>query len=264
MTLFEAAVLGAVQGITEFIPISSSGHLVLAERFLGLPSNFTFGVLLNFGTLLALLIFFRKKLWAIARDVFEQRKYKFLGLLALATLPTALVGFLWADQIEKFSASAWVVVVALVVIGLLMIVYGDERQDAKIDRDSRLSIREALLIGLAQIVALIPGSSRSGTTILAGLNLGLTTKMATEFSFLMAIPIIFGASMKVLVSSAGQTYISNNFSVFIVGNLFSFIFGALAIKTLLSYLSRHGLGIFGWYRLGLAAVLSLLLITNVI
>lgn len=264
MTLFEAAVLGAVQGITEFVPISSSGHLVLAERFLGLPSNFTFGVLLNFGTLLALLIFFRTKLWHLARDVVLQKKYKFLGLIALATFPTALVGFLWADRIEKFSTSAWIVVVALVAIGLLMILFGGEKEDAKIDRDTKLTIREALLIGLAQIIALIPGSSRSGTTILAGLNLGLTTKMAADFSFLMAIPIIFGASMKVFFSSAGQTFIGDNLSVFIVGNLFSFIFGALAIKTLLAYLRRHGLQIFGWYRLGLAAVLSLLLITNVI
>lgn len=262
MNMWQVMVLGAVQGLTEFLPISSSGHLILAERFLGLPGNFTFDVLLNFGTLVALMWFFRAKIMAIIKQIFIERDLRLALMIVAATIPTGLVGVLLSDQIKSLDSHLWLVVAMLALVGSLMLAAGKTRRmDAHPDK---VTWPRALTMGVAQIFALIPGTSRSGSTILAGLNTGLSAKAAAEFSFMMAIPIILAASGKTLLSHEGRAYVSGHLPMVLVGNMVSFICGVLAVKLFINLLGRSGLKGFGYYRLALAGLLAVLIVTQVI
>lgn len=264
MNIIQTIILGAVQGLTEFIPVSSSGHILLAQRFLGLPTNFTFDVLLNFGTLLALVLFYRKRLLDIARKLFLDRQTSYILKIIAAVIPTVIVGFFAQDFFDSLSKHVFVLITALALIGVVMIFHGKERRGVITSEAKDISWLSAAVVALVQPFALVSGVSRSGITILAGLQQRLSARAAAEFSFMLAIPTIFGASMKVLVSHEGRAFVSDNMSLFIIGNIASFIFGAIAIKVLMDFLSKRGLAAFGWYRVGLAAVLTVLLLANVI
>lgn len=263
MTIFDSVVLGGVQGITEFIPVSSSGHLILAEKFLNLSSNFTFGVLLNIGTLLALLTFFRQRILNVFREIFSGNNYRYGLILSLSIVPTIVVGFLFSAFFEDIAENLWLIVAALVLVGVIMIKFGKPK-GIRINDESKIGVADGVVIGLMQVLALVPGVSRSGVTILTGVNRGFSLRAAANFSFLMAIPTILGAIVHSLVFRDGTDFIANNSQVFLVGNLASFLLGLLAVKTMLDLLSKHGLSVFGWYRLGLGTLLGVLLITNVI
>ncbi len=265
MTFIDAIVLGLVQGLTEFIPVSSSGHLVIASHLLGTPEAFTFDVLLNIGTLLALIIYFRKRLWSLATRALTGKEWPLLAKLAAATVPAVAIGLLFGDQIKRLNEMLPVVIVMSFVIGIIMIRYGAARKDATDEPlETSVTWKTALKIGAAQAVALIPGTSRSGITILVGLQSKLSAAKAAEFSFLLAIPIIFGASLKVFLLDGGIDYVSQNVGVVIVGNIVSFGAGLLAVSFLIRLLGTSGLKWFGWYRIGLGVVLSILLITGII
>lgn len=266
MDFLTAIILGIVQGATEFLPVSSSGHLVIASRALGVPSSFAFDVLVNFGTLLAMIIYFRARIWQILRDIFTQRRYDTAAKLVLATTPAVLVGFFLQAVIEQHLHNIWVVIVMLLIIGALMIL-SRKWQPKKIpaNRDVRnIKPLHALLIGLAQCFALISGSSRSGVTMLASLRLGFTKDKAAEWSFLMGMPIIFGASMKVLLSDAGLAYVQEHTGHFLVANIASFASGMVAVSLLMRILHKYGLYLFGWYRIMLAVVLIGLISVNIV
>lgn len=263
MTILHAIILGLVQGLTEFIPVSSSGHLVLAQHFLGV-NNFTFAVLLNFGTLLALVLYYRRKLWAIIHDIFINRNILLAAKLLAATIPTVIVGLLLGDFISRNENNIYVVLVMAAAVGLLMVAFGGERPGGVVRDTNRVSWKQTAVIGVAQMFALIPGTSRSGSTILAGLQQRLGAETAAEFSFMLAIPTILGASLKMLVSHEGQDFLQHNMPVFLVGNLVSFVSGFIAISFLIKLLGRRGLRPFGYYRLGLAALLAVLLLFKVI
>jgi undecaprenyl-diphosphatase len=265
MSFLDAIILGLVQGLTEFIPVSSSGHLVIASHLLGTPEAFTFDVLLNFGTLLALVIYFRKRLWSLITRAFSGKEWPLLAKLAAATIPAVAIGVLFGDQIKHLNEQLPVVIVMLLVVGVIMIRYGSARADASDESlEKSVTWRTALKIGAAQAMALIPGTSRSGITILVGLQSKLSAAKAAEFSFLLAIPIILGASLKVLVLDGGIDYVTSNLGVVMVGNIVSFGAGLFAVSFLIRLLGTSGLKWFGWYRIGLGAVLSILLITGVI
>lgn len=265
MTYLEAIILGLVQGITEFIPISSSGHLVIASHILGLEGAFAFDTLLNLGTLMALIIYYRKRIWQIINRLFTAKEWKFILKIVSATIPAVIAGYLFEEQITNLNNMIWVVIVMLLILGILMIIIGKAVNNAD-DRqlEKSLSWRSALIVGLAQALALIPGSSRSGITILAGLRCKLSASKAAEFSFLLAIPIIAGASFKMLLSDKGVEYIQNYPGQLLVGNLAAFASGMLAISFFIKWLSTSGLKFFGWYRVGLAAFLIILVILGVI
>lgn len=263
MSIISAIILGLVQGLTEFIPVSSSGHLVLTQRFLGVNS-FTFDVLLNFGTLLALVVFYRKRIWQIVTDIIVKRRIELAAKLLAATIPTVCVGLLLADSIEKFNENVILVCIMLALVGALMIWFGHERDDAAIGKINHVSWRSTAVIALAQACALIPGTSRSGITILAGLREKLSAKAAAEFSFMLAIPTILGASLKTLVSHEGRAFVVHHPLPVLVGNIVSFAAGMVAIRFLIDLLSRKGLRAFGFYRIGLASVLAVLLLFKVI
>ena len=260
MQWLEAIILGLVQGLTEFIPISSSGHLIIAQTFLSGASDHLFLEFINIGTMLALLVFFCKRIITIIRDIFVNKKYKLARNILITAIPAGVVGFLLAGFIEEtpFFSSAVVVAVTLAVVGVVMIIVEKLPHASKVEDSGKLPASRALVIGIAQTMALIPGVSRSGSTILAGRFMGLKPAEAAEYSFLASLPIMAGVTLKVLMSD--HDYLSAHLGTLIVSNAVAFAAGLFAVGFLMRYLANHSLAIFGWYRIGLAIVLSVILL----
>ena len=247
--MIEALILGIVQGLTEFLPVSSTAHLILFPWFFhwrGELDSLTFDVALHAGTLLSLVICFWKE-WI---DLIL-RKRKLFWLIMLASVPAGLAGFFLNDLVENTLRSPYVIAVSLVVFGCIMLIAEKMNKTKTIDR---VTLADAITVGLAQAVALIPGVSRSGITISAGLFRGLEREASARFSFLLSMPIVAGATLlhaKKLVS--GQA--DHNWDLFIIGFMSSAITGCAAIKFLLSFFKKHPLDVFAYYRFGLAAVI---------
>lgn len=258
MNLIEAVILGLVQGLTEFIPVSSSGHLIIAHELMGISeTGLAFDVALHLGTLLALLAFFNKDIVNLAVSLFRKSEQTRLAwLLAAATLPAVIAGVLLQDSAESGFRSIRLVAINLILIGVVMIVA--ERRAASRTEQTALNQttwQQAMVVGVAQALALIPGVSRSGSTISAGLFSGLSRLAAARFSFLLAIPITFGALLKVLLNSETLVQVQNEASIFVAGILTAFISGLLAIRFLLLFVAKHSLAVFAYYRFALGAAL---------
>jgi len=264
MSIIEAIVLGLIQGLTEFIPISSSGHLVIAQTFFSGASNHLFVEWINIGTLLALLVYFRHRIISIIRDIIQAKRYTLARNILLTAIPAGAVGFMFADFIAGtlFFNSAFTVVWTLAIVGVVMIVLDRIPKASSVDSGERLGAGRALIIGLAQILALIPGVSRSGSTIITGRLMGLKAAEAAEYSFLASLPIMCGVVLKLVMSSADRQYFIDNAAMLTLSNLCAFISGLLAVGFLMRYLSRHSLALFGWYRVGLAGVLAIILLVQ--
>lgn len=251
MQLWLAALLGVVQGLTEFIPVSSSGHLILFENlFKGFYGSLQFDVALHIGTLGALLLVF----WRDYFDLLKPANRRMLSLLVVATIPAVIAGVLLQDLAEDAFRSVNLVAFNMVAVALIML-WVDRRAGRK-EKSEPLTPVTAGMVGLAQAVALFPGVSRSGATITTGLAVGLDHVSATRFSFLLSGPVIFGAILKVFVSG-GLPEAAAEPSVYLTGILASFLSGIFAIRFLLNYLGKRGLGLFAWYRIGLGVVILL-------
>lgn len=253
MDIFEAILLGFIQGITEFIPVSSSGHLELAQHIFNFPAeNFhLFLEFINLGTLLALLIYFRKRIWKIIKNVFQEHNYKLAINIVITTIPAGLAGLLLSDVIENndFFNSMFTVASAMGIVGLIMIIIDKLPHMSSLENENRLSPIRALIIGLSQVFALIPGTSRSGTTIIAGRAVGLDSESSAEYSFLASIPIMCGVCFKMFLSETSRNYFFNNLDMLLLSNLIAFIVGLIALKYLLAFLKKpKSLQAFGWYR----------------
>lgn len=261
MNILEAIILGIIQGLTEFIPVSSSGHLLLAHSALGVTeAGLAFDVALHIGTLLALLLFFHKDIVHLALGIFGKNESKKLAwLIVLATVPAVIGGYLLQDAAETTFRSEWLVSINLITVAILMLL-AERYAKTRVQKDiSSINVKQALIVGSAQVVALIPGVSRSGSTITAGIFSGLDRVSATRFSFLLAIPITFGAILKVASDSSFQAQVSQEAGIFLVGILAAFASGLFAIKFLISYLGKHSLAVFAYYRIGLGLITMLLL-----
>lgn len=261
MSILVAVILGLIQGITEFLPVSSSGHVLIASRILQNPSSFEFDVLVSFGTLFAVIFYYRKRFIEILLDLIKRRDLNLTLKLIVATLPAVAVGFVFKDIIEQYLHGTNTAIFMLITIGLLMVwsVRWTVDKRLAVNKDlHKITYRQVLIIGLAQCVALISGSSRSGVTMLAALKQGFTTKVAAEWSFLMSVPVILGASLRVLLSDSGQQFVTEQMPVFLVANIISFVSGIAAIHILLKILQKRGLYWFGWYRIILGVVLIIL------
>lgn len=264
MNIFETVVLGLLQGLTEFIPISSSGHLVIGQHlFLG-ASNHLFLEWINVGTMLALFVYFRRRILQIVQECIQGRDYRLMRNIFLTALPAGAVGYLFADVIssQPFFGSLYTVVVTLAVVGVLMIVLERLPKASPVKSMSSLSPWRALVIGLAQVCALIPGVSRSGSTIITGRLAGMAPALAAEYSFLASLPIMMGVTVKLVLSGADRQYFVDNIEMLIVSNIVAFIAGLIAVGFLMRYLSRHSLAIFGWYRVALASVIAVVLLVQ--
>lgn len=260
MLIVHAVILGLIQGLTEFIPISSSGHLVIAQMFLSGASDHLFLEFVNIGTMLALFVFFRKKIAKILTDVFVRRNFRLARNILITAVPAGVVGFLLADFIgsEAFFSSALVVMWTLAVVGFVM-VFSEKLPHASAVKDGEeLSPLRAFVIGLAQMLALIPGVSRSGATILAARFSGLKPAEAAEYSFLASLPIMLGVTFKVLLTDFD--YLAANVVPLVVSNIVAFAVGLLAVGFLMRYLAKRSLAVFGWYRIGLAVLLGFILL----
>lgn len=261
MNILEAIILGLVQGLTEFIPVSSSGHLIILHEMLGAGNGgLTFDVALHLGTLLALVLFFYKDIGRLATALFRKAEETRLAwLLALATVPAVIVGVLLEDLAASSFRSIRLVAVNLILVGVLMIAaerYGQRR--ARTTSLQAVSRNQALAMGLAQAAALIPGVSRSGSTITAGLFGGMGREAAARFSFLLAIPITFGAVFKVLLEPDALASVSQETDIFAAGMVTAFLSGLFAIGFLLRFVAKHRLDVFAYYRFGLGGLVLLL------
>lgn len=251
MTFIEAISLGVVQGLTEFLPISSSGHLALAQHYLGLrePQLF-FDVMVHVGTLMAILLAFRGDVLRM----FSGRDWHLFGMICLGTVPTAAIGFTLRSFVEEAMVRVWIVSAMLFMTGLVLIFSSliARRVREKLDRITPL---RSLVVGVAQGVAVIPGISRSGMTISSALVLGLKPEEAARFSFLLSIPAILGAAL-LEVKDIGSNEVQS--APTLAGMILSFISGFIAIKLLISTLRRGRYGLFGYYCIAIA-LLSLAL-----
>lgn len=252
MSIIQAFILGIIQGLTEFIPISSSGHLVIAHHALGIFNNgLAFDVALHAGTLIALIVYFWKDLIVYAKSLFVKGPHTHLTwLLIAATIPAAIIGFLLESSAESVFRSGRLVGTTMLLFGAIMLLaerYYQRRQKHTVLDD--VTSKEAMSMGFAQAIAVIPGVSRSGSTITAGLLTGLDRVAATRFSFLLGIPITAGAVLKVFTEKGIIEQFQQEKTVVLVGVLTAMISGLFAIRFMLRFLGRHSLDIFGYYRI---------------
>lgn len=270
MDWLAAALLGVVQGLTEFLPVSSSAHLVLARAFFGWQIDegsfgLAFDVALHAGTLAAILIYFRQDITRIVAAVpqaltAERGPAKLARLIVIGTIPVVIVGLLFASWLEDHMRTPAVIAVTLAVGGLWLL--AAERFGARTREDDTLTAGSALLIGTAQASALIPGMSRSGSTISMAMLLGVRRESAARFSFLLGVPAIAAAAAKegLHVLRAGMT--AHDAQLFALGMLVSGVVGFLTIKFFLRYVAGRSLNVFAYYRLALAAVTVVWLLTR--
>jgi undecaprenyl-diphosphatase len=270
LELLQAILLGVVQGLTEFLPVSSSGHLLLGQYFLGLDQQrfgLSFDVALHLGTLVAVATYFWRDLLRMARAFVRSftrgrnladPDQRLAYLVVASTVPAALIGFFLEDFFETTVRDPWVVVFNLVLVGVLFIV--GEAVGSMSRRAEKLGFFGAVAIGLAQAAALVPGVSRSGATITVGLFLGLRREEAARFSFLMSVPIIAGAGSLKLSEAVSEGLGLSDALLFGAGFLSSAVVGYLAIRFLLNFLTNHSLRAFAYYRFALAAVVAVLLL----
>lgn len=254
-------ILGIIQGITEWLPVSSTGHMLLFDALLplNLSSDFVsvFMVVVQLGSILAVVVLYFNKLWPLKRSRQESmRTFRLWGRVLIATIPAGAAGLLFDDIIDQ-KLSTWpVIAAALAVYGVLYIILEKKvRIKTRVETLDDISIRDALYMGLFQMLALIPGTSRSGSTILGGMIGGISRPVAAEFSFFMALPVMAGASLLRLVKS-GLAFSAAEWAYLALGSLVAFLVSLAAIKGLMSYVRNHDFSVFGVYRIVLAVVVT--------
>lgn len=266
MVLLQAILLGIVEGLTEFLPISSTGHLILAEDMLGYKDTAkVFTVVIQLGAIAAVLWYYRKELLQKVRDLFGKKNgYVFWMRLIIASLPAVVVGY-FLEELFTENSQAFVVGSALIVGGFVLL--GAEaffknrhsKSDTEVRIDS-ITTKQALGIGLAQVTALVPGVSRSGATIVGGMFAGLNRVTAAAFSFYLSIPIIIGASVYKLVKNKDSLqYIDGGGAAIVVGIVAAFVSALLVVGWLLKYVSKHDFKLFAYYRIALGILVFVLL-----
>ena len=259
--LAKAALLGLLEGVTEFIPVSSTGHLILASHWLGDAGETakTFDIFIQLGAILAIVWLYRARLARVVMDAGTRpESRRFLLNLLIAFLPAAIVGFLAHDWIKARLFSPEVVAVALLLGGVLILLIERVQPRTRVELVDDVPPPTALGIGLAQVLSLIPGTSRSGATIMGGYALGLSRRAATEFSFFLSIPVMFAATLYDLLKSRGALSVTDA-PAFAVGFVVAFLSATIVVKAFLGYVSGHSFAVFAWYRIALGGVLLFLL-----
>jgi undecaprenyl-diphosphatase len=253
VSIFQAIIIAIVEGITEFLPISSTGHMIITQQLLGIGDDAfvkAFIVNIQFGAILSVVVLYWKRFF---------QSLDFYFKLIFAFIPSAVLGLLLNDVIDELLESPTTVAVSL-LLGGVVLVFIDKLLNPK--NEIVLTFPKAFVIGLTQCISMIPGVSRSAATIIGGMSQGLTRKQAAEFSFFLAVPTMFGASALKLVKALDGTpeiFTTHNLTVLAIGNLVAFLVAMMAIRFFVSYLTQYGFRIFGWYRIVLGALLLILL-----
>ena len=269
MTILQSLILAIVEGLTEFLPVSSTGHMILTEGILGMQSTpylKAFTVMIQFGAILSVLVYYFRRflpfpMFGLKPDSSTSLGgWSLYGLMILGCIPAAVLGLLLNDYIDTLLGSTWVVLVMLFFGGILML-YIDRLFPEKGER--QLKPKNALIIGLFQCLAMIPGVSRSMATIVGGMQQGLTRRQAAEFSFFLAIPTMAGATLLKgykLYKELGVEVFRDNWDTLLVGNVVAFLVALLAIKFFIGFVSKYGFRFFGYYRIALALIVALALL----
>lgn len=266
--IIKAIIFGIVEGITEWLPISSTGHLILVEQFLKFkevsPEFWNmFQVVIQFGAILAVVVLYFKKIWPFTKNkekgirkngllsYFDKNIMNLWGKILVGCIPAAIIGLLFDDVFEALFYNPFCIAIALIVFGIAFIIVENWRKDKKSakEKSSQITYKDALIIGCFQLLAAIfPGTSRSGATIIGGLLIGLSRPNAAEFTFYLAIPTMLGASLLKLVKF-GFGFTSIELVVLLVGMIISFLVSLIVIKFLMSYIKKHNFKVFGYYRI---------------
>lgn len=272
MTIFEAIIIAIVEGLTEFLPVSSTGHMIITESLLGVGhDNFVklFTVAVQLGAILAVVVLYWKKF-------FDFTRWQFYIKLFIGVLPALVLGFLFNDAIEALLESPTTVAVSLLLGGIVLLFIDKLFQNPIIDADKDITYKNAFVIGLWQVLAMVPGVSRSAATIIGGMQQKLTRNLAAEFSFFLAVPTMFAATAYSLLlkkwTSGSATYrgyeligqSSQNLYAFVIGNIVAFVVAILAIRFFINFLKAYGFRVFGIYRIIAGLILLALLGTGYI
>lgn len=266
--ILKAIVLGIVEGITEWLPISSTGHMILVDEFLKLNVSAEFMkmflVVIQLGAILAVVIIYWKKLWPFGMEgkkiVPKKDIWSMWFKVLVSCVPAAIVGLLFDDKIDELFYNWYTVAIALIVFGVLFIVVENinKKKEPKINSIAELTYTSALIIGMFQLIAAVfPGTSRSGATILGAILIGVSRTVAAEYTFFLAVPVMFGASALKLVKYFAETGLGMSgleAIILIVGMAVAFVVSVFAIKFLMSYIKKHDFKVFGWYRIILGAL----------
>ena len=259
MTITEAIIIAIVEGITEFLPISSTGHMIIAESLLKVPKDdFTklFTVAIQLGAILSVLVLYWKRFFPLNR-------WNFYFKLLIAVIPALALGALFSDKIDELLESPLTVAITMLAGGFVLLFIDQLFKTHTIQEEKEISFKRAFLIGCWQCVAMIPGVSRSAASIIGGMQQKLTRNLAAEFSFFLAIPTMAAATGYKLLKAFKETPAvlqnSDNITALVVGNIVAFIVAMLAIKFFIGYLQKHGFRLFGWYRIIMGIILLILI-----
>jgi undecaprenyl-diphosphatase len=274
MSLFEAIIIAIVEGVTEFLPISSTGHMIITSALLSEDlhkQEFTklFEVAIQLGAILAVVVLYWKKF-------FDFRRWQFYIKLIAAVIPALVLGFIFSDKIDALLESPLTVAITLLAGGIILLFIDKVFQNGTIDKEENLPYKNAIVIGIWQCIAMIPGVSRSAASIIGGMQQNLTRRLAAEFSFFLAVPTMAAATLYSLLfkdwKESGIEYkgyeiilsSDQNLISFIVGNIVAFVVAILAIKFFIGFLQKHGFRLFGWYRIIAGAILLVLIWQGII
>lgn len=267
--MLKAMLFGIVEGITEWLPVSSTGHMVLLNQFVRMDVSeqfmSMFDVVIQLGAILAVIILFFRQIWPFqkpgqAGGIFRMDVIRLWILVVIAILPSAIVGIPLDDWMDAHLHNNVVIAIMLIVYGVLFIVVersGIVRGRQRVNDLQKMDVRTAVLVGLFQVLALIPGTSRSGTTILGGLLVGCSRAVAAEFTFIMAIPTMAGASLIKLLKY-GLSFTPGEIVILLTGCVTAFIVSMLSIRTFIDYIKRHSFEPFGWYRIIVGLLVAIL------
>ncbi len=254
MSIWEAVILAIVEGLTEFLPVSSTGHMIIASSFMGIasdPFTKTFTVAIQLGAIASVVVLYWKRFF---------QTFDFYFKLFVAFIPAAILGVLFNKKIDALLERVDVVAITLILGGILFLFIDKLFQKTEGDGNQTVSYPVALKIGFFQTIAMIPGVSRSAATIIGGLTQGLTKKMSAEFSFFLAVPTMFAATAYKLLSfyKEGNTFGTVELTTLAIGNVVAFLVGMLAIKSFIAFLTKNGFRLFGYYRIILGSILLIL------
>ena len=258
MNYLQALILAIIEGLTEFLPVSSTGHMIIGTALMNMePTPFVklFTIVIQLGTILSVLVLYFKRFF---------KSLNFYYKLVVAAIPASILGLVLNDFIDSLLESPLMVAIMLVVGGVILLFVDKWFNKPSIENSDEISYKQSFIIGLYQCLALIPGTSRSASTIVGGMTQNLTRKAAAEFSFFLAIPMMLGASVVKLYKflKEGHAFSNQEINLLIIGNIVGFIVAIIAIKTFINILTKHGFKAFGWYRIVVGLIILALLLSG--